>query len=236
MKILVIGDIHGRTIWEKIVDKHFNEVDKIIFLADYFDSRDGYKSKEIVENFRKIMLLRKQNPNKVVTLLGNHDLFQYCFGNNACSGYRDEIYFKLQQGKELEDLIKDKTLRIAYQYENFLFTHAGVSKTFYNKLEFKEDSVADTLNMYLDNKPNVFRFSELDYRSMVGEHIAQSPIWIRPYSLSRDKLEGYIHVVGHTHVENIDDTSYEDVVLCDSLGNRNYLIIDDVTINKCKYE
>ncbi len=40
MKIVCLGDIHGRSIWKEIAKKEAN-FDKFIFLADYFDSREG---------------------------------------------------------------------------------------------------------------------------------------------------------------------------------------------------
>lgn len=233
MKTLVIADIHGRSIWKQIVDKHFSEVDKIIFLGDYFDSREKFTSKNIVDNFREIVSFKKENPSKVELLLGNHDIFQYCFGNYSCSGYDDSTYFMLSQGKELEDLIKEGVFKICYQIDNFLFTHAGVTKTFYDNLEHKLETVADTLNSYLEHKPSVFKYSMLDYEGF-GNHISQTPIWVRPQALERDKLEGYIHVVGHTYVDEIDSTSYDDIILCDSLGNGNYLIIDNFELLKLK--
>lgn len=40
MKIVAIGDIHGRDIWEDIVKKE-HDADKIVFVGDYFDTRDN---------------------------------------------------------------------------------------------------------------------------------------------------------------------------------------------------
>ena len=39
MKYILIGDIHGRTQWKKIVEKE-KDADKFIFLGDYFDPYD----------------------------------------------------------------------------------------------------------------------------------------------------------------------------------------------------
>ena len=36
-KTIYIGDIHGRDVWEEIVEKHDN-ADHIVFIGDYFDS------------------------------------------------------------------------------------------------------------------------------------------------------------------------------------------------------
>ena len=37
MKTVIIGDIHGRISWEKIVEKE-NDADRFIFVGDYFDT------------------------------------------------------------------------------------------------------------------------------------------------------------------------------------------------------
>ena len=39
MKTIVIGDIHGRTIWKQIVIEN-PDFDKLVFIGDYFDSFD----------------------------------------------------------------------------------------------------------------------------------------------------------------------------------------------------
>lgn len=36
MKIVVIGDIHGRNVWEDIIKAE--SPDQVIFMGDYFDS------------------------------------------------------------------------------------------------------------------------------------------------------------------------------------------------------
>ena len=36
MKIIAFGDIHGRDVWKKVLDERIDEVDKVIFLGDYF--------------------------------------------------------------------------------------------------------------------------------------------------------------------------------------------------------
>lgn len=38
MKILILGDIHGRTIWKQIIENE--NPDKIIFLGDYVSTHE----------------------------------------------------------------------------------------------------------------------------------------------------------------------------------------------------
>ena len=37
-KWIAIGDVHGRNTWQQIVNLEIDNVDKIIFVGDYFDS------------------------------------------------------------------------------------------------------------------------------------------------------------------------------------------------------
>ena len=36
MEVILIGDIHGRTIWKQIVERH-PDADHYVFFGDYFD-------------------------------------------------------------------------------------------------------------------------------------------------------------------------------------------------------
>lgn len=70
MKIIVIGDIHGRTIWKDIVKQEF---DLCIFLGDYVDSHYGITAEEQEKNLLEILDFKENNPNKVILLRGNHE-------------------------------------------------------------------------------------------------------------------------------------------------------------------
>ena len=75
--ILIIPDVHGRDFWKEAVDN--NKYDKIIFLGDYADPYDfeGITDEVTIENLKSIIAYKQQNPNKVILLLGNHDLHYY---------------------------------------------------------------------------------------------------------------------------------------------------------------
>jgi metallophosphoesterase superfamily enzyme len=70
MKLLAIGDIHGRDVWKDI---NFLAFDKVVFVGDYVDSyiRSDW---QVYQNLKEIIDLKKQNFDKVVLLLGNHDI------------------------------------------------------------------------------------------------------------------------------------------------------------------
>jgi predicted phosphodiesterase len=58
MKTLIIPDVHGRTFWKKAIEKHKDEVNKIIFLGDYLDPYpwEGITRKEAIRNFQEIII------------------------------------------------------------------------------------------------------------------------------------------------------------------------------------
>lgn len=144
MKILAIGDLHGRPYNKYLTD--IKKYDKIIFLGDYVDS--FYLSDvEIIDNLKNLIQFKKDNLDKVELLIGNHD-FQYMgylkYGDQ-CSGYRysyapilNKIFF------ENKDLFK-----IAYQYNNTLFTHAGLTADYFQQLSWS--NLKDIINFKVSN-------------------------------------------------------------------------------------
>src|SRR5271157_2980755 len=131
MKILIVSDIHGRNTWKQEVNNALlNFVDKIIFLGDYVDSFD-INPVGIIHNLKEIIEFKKKYNDKVVLLLGNHDV-SYYFRFSNISGYnfmyKDEYYEIFKNNWDLFD--------IAWGYMNdkfkyTLITHAGLCKHFW---------------------------------------------------------------------------------------------------------
>ena len=217
-KIIVLGDIHGRDIWKKIIQNEL-DFDLVIFIGDYFDSYDIDIMTQM-HNFRDIIAFRNENPDKVIMLLGNHD-FHYtsgCIGNY--SGFNYSTFYNMRL--ELDNLINNGTLLIAHQIENLLFTHAGVTKTFCKEQKIDTDNLVESLNDHLIFKPNTFNFKVGSNNNVYGDDINQGPLWVRPNSLFEDGLD-YIHIVGHTSGKNII-TKIE--------NNRGYVIVDCIGYGK----
>lgn len=119
--IASLGDIHGRDRWmfhthgspyefqswrisvengapgndEFWKDLPYMKYDKIIFVGDYTDSFN-LSNPTILKNLQDIIFFKKVMPNKVVLLLGNHDI-QYLVKNEICSGYRSDMSIDLQE-------------------------------------------------------------------------------------------------------------------------------------------
>lgn len=116
----------------------------------------------------------------------------------------------------------------------FLFSHAGVTKTWLKKNVHPDQSLEVGINELLYTSPEAFAFTIGENSSPFGDDITQSPIWVRPTSLLRDRISGYIQVVGHTIQDRIIPS--DDVVFIDTLGTSGeYLILRDKHIQIEKF-
>lgn len=222
MKVIAIGDIHGRPMWEDIVNKHIDEVDKVIFVGDYFDSRDNYSASEQIDNFNKILEVKKQHPDKVILLIGNHD-FHYlrAAGYDQYSGFQRMHAVDIRE--VLETAVKADLMQMAYQHNNYIFVHAGITKTWCQNNEIDMNNPVDSINELFRVSPESFRFTTGEWMSPYGDEICQTPIWVRPRSLSRDGIDDYVQVIGHTTQDNL--TIIDNMILIDTLGTSGEFLI-----------
>lgn len=77
MKILALGDVHGRRFWKEPFEKYIDEVDKVIFIGDYMDMypNENIMYDDAINNFNEIIEAKRKYPDKVILLLGNHKYF-----------------------------------------------------------------------------------------------------------------------------------------------------------------
>ena len=233
MKIVALGDTHGRVQWKEIVEKE-KDADKIVFIGDYFDTHhDGVSGNKQLVNFKEIVAFKRANPDKVVLLFGNHD-FHYIRGMAA----RGETYSGYQGGyahdfaEAIHDAINDKSVQMCWMHDNFFFSHAGVTKTWRDRVfelnDLMEEDLVTGINDLFYHKPLSFCFAMGDNLSQSGNDKTQSPIWVRPQSLVPDMVEDIICVVGHTTVKELSITEMYRIILIDCLGTTGeYLIIED---------
>jgi hypothetical protein len=192
-KTAVIPDIHGRIFWEDVIPRK-DEFEYIVFLGDYTDpySHEGISPRQVVENFEGILKF-KESSDKVILLIGNHD-FQYLYGVNW-SRY-DHRY------RDLFIENSDK-FQMAFQYDKYLFTHAGVGDGFRSTYldHISGDNWSCKLNHLHKVSPTTFRVIG-PYRG--GWNLFSSPIWrdVRE-GLDLDYLEdGTVQIFGHTQLRN----------------------------------
>ncbi len=242
MKTLVFGDLHGRSTWklatymETTFSKH---PDRIIFVGDYFDSFD-LKTEEQINNFLDVIEFKKKSGIEVILLIGNHDHHYFPeIGYTGTSGYQSvgkyQIEYVIDQNRE--------HLQMAYSFNNYLFTHAGVSTVFMNNVfgegGWSVEHVTVELNELFRYKPHAFEFTGWD---PYGNDKNQTPIWIRPTALLKSNKKSelkkqYIQIFGHTEIDRIDlkavQKAYGNKYYCiDCLGTSGeYLVIEDDVIS-----
>lgn len=233
-KYIAVGDIHGRDNWkfklfgssyefeqwardivpngigDLMADQYpFNEYDTIIFIGDYVDS---FTVSNVImkKNLEDLMLFKNTYPDKVVLLLGNHDV-QYIVDHHTCSGYRPEMRFDFNQIYKANI----NNFKIAHVLPTpggpTLFTHAGVTNEWLEELresfrntpshkrelfaEWAESPVEDILNAAWDfNMPELYNVD----RESGGSSKWAGCLWVRPGKLKACGLDGYDQVVGHT--------------------------------------
>lgn len=225
MKLVAIGDLHGRDTWKKIVEGE-KDADTIVFIGDYLDAWNISPGQQLT-NLTEILEYKKANPEKVVLLMGNHD-FQYLTEDQRYSGYNSEYAGRFRVF--LQSALDEELLQIAYEQDGYLFTHAGVTKTWGGHIpEYLQKHMALRTNSLFSRNPDSFNFYPGD-TSGCGESIHQSPLWVRPDSLLKDFWGDMVQVVGHTSQDHI--TYYEGplphkLIMIDAIEAREYLKITD---------
>jgi predicted MPP superfamily phosphohydrolase len=227
MKIIAVGDIHGRSQWK--IPAFTQDYDLFVFIGDYFDSFE-LTGEEQIKNFEEILAFKKQFPAKVVLLLGNHDIHYLPeFAYSICKGYQAGVAIAIRT------LLQDNKehLQMAFGIDKFLFTHAGLSETWLMEC-FETPMLTPTTAPYLAEaindvwkyQPTYFTFNGID---KYGDDITQTPVWIRPRSLKKDSKtlsQSIIQVVGHTGQDKIDITGKH--IFIDTLGTTGeYLVINN---------
>jgi len=206
MRILSIGDVHGFDSWKYFV-KDISQYDKIVFVGDYVDE---YHLSNIIilNNLLEIIEFKKKYPDKVVLLLGNHD-YQYAILPPEmpllchCTGYRSEMHFDLYEifHYNLE------LFRMSYQYENYIWTHAGIHRGWYEHflVEFKkisdfEGTISEKLNLAFEFELNCLvdcGFKRNGHKKIGG------PLWADKTETWTKPLKNYHQICGHTHTDKI---------------------------------
>jgi predicted MPP superfamily phosphohydrolase len=245
MKTIVLGDTHGRSNWKLAV--HQNKPDRVIFIGDYFDSFE-ISGVEQIANFKEIIKYKEDNPQvEVVLLIGNHDHHYFPeVGYTGTSGYQAGV------GHSITQVVDENRnhLQMAYGFDDYLFTHAGVSPVFmdqvFGKDDWNKENVVVDLNELFKYKPRAFEFNGFDSS---GDNTTQTPIWIRPRSLmsankkhKKSLKKDYIQIVGHTAMRKIDLEDNDKFTggryyFIDTMEiSGNYLVIQDnnITVNSVK--
>ncbi|MBQ9309641.1 MAG: metallophosphoesterase [Bacteroidales bacterium] len=209
--MIIIPDVHGRSFWKKPVEDNLGK-EHIIFLGDYIDpyEYEGIAPWEALLQFEEIVELKKENPDNITLLLGNHDihyLTEMGRGQRFDCIRADRIKSFIMENADLFQLI--------YTAENkgkkFLYSHAGIlSGWMCNNKKYLDNATPDTIggvlnDMWADRSrwPVLFNILSDVPRSRWGDAFFGSPIWSDAEDMRIDdpELAGYYQVFGHTQQE-----------------------------------
>ena len=217
-KILIVPDVHGRAFWHRAMEL-VDQVDQIVFLGDYLDP---YSHEEIsfdlaLEEFNKILEFKKEYPDLITLLVGNHDMHYIIEDFMDCSRRNTDM---LDQLHELYNSNLD-LFNLIHIEDDWIFSHAGVYKGWMDKYEFTLENL--NLKTFLGSHwPALEDLSW--YRG--GYNSVGSCVWadLRE-SVKNELLPGYKQVVGHTQLN--DKPYITDKIAC--VDVRRCFILDTET-------
>lgn len=231
-KILILGDIHGRTLWKDIVD--LEQPDLTIFLGDYVSTHDHSVTEQMqIDNLENILQYKEANPDKVIMLRGNHDTQHLGYYWAECSGFFPKVGEYMFSNKERFL----KNTQWIHVIDNVVFSHAGISSKW-----MKNSHIDNPLDINKLEPPELFGFTPDTMFDVYGESETQPPTWIRPTSLAHCCIDGYDQVIGHTPVKKLTNISKvslhnRNVFLCDCLGtSHEYLIFNPESEERFKIQ
>lgn len=201
--ILILPDIHGRTFWKKAVER-IDEYDKVVFLGDYLDPyrHERITADDALDNFHEILAFTHANEDKVVLLLGNHDMhyvsLEYAFLAQSSRYDLDRAYEYRQLFEEHRQLFS-LAWETLWKGKRVLFTHAGVSEGWYeaNKRVIGEMN-SENLNRLLDTIEGIHALGQIGYERG-GMHRWGSMVWGDVYEFAIHKsFPDVYQVFGHS--------------------------------------
>ena len=224
-KLLVLGDIHGRTIWKDIVN--LENPDKVIFLGDYVTTHEDISSEQQLSNLEDILQYKEDRGEAVILLRGNHCLDCLGYYWAECNPTEPKVK-KVMSVDSLKSRFLNLTQWVYIDEElKTIFSHAGVSDVWMKNS--KIDSVHDINSL---EPSELFGFTPNYYGDCYGDSETQPPVWIRPQALCKCNIEGWDQVVGHTPVQKgvwhtHNTVGKNEIWFCDALGVKQYLVIDN---------
>ena len=204
---IIIPDVHGRDFWRWVLS-HRKEEERVIFLGDYLDPYEDewiYWS-DAYKGLLDIIELKRTDPEKVVLLLGNHDL-HYLF-----PGLRGSRYNEYQAEKIRKTFMDNMdcfqmAAECKIDGKRYLFTHAGVNKAWVEKyadLFGPVDKVtAYTFNSLMFKDAFVEALGDISSLRW-GNDRAGSMVWAdaEEFEWSEARLPDVVQVFGHTLQDN----------------------------------
>lgn len=228
MKTVILGDIHGRTVWKDIIEKE--QPDRTVFLGDYVSTHEDISTTQQIDNFLDILSAKEQAPQKYVLLRGNHDLQHIGFWWADCSGLNPSVQDFMSQSDIRERFLTASqwVYEMKIGDENVVCSHAGISKVW-----LEHNNIHTPSDINLEPASPIFSFTPASFFDMDGNSVSQPCTWIRPSALTESAVPGYTQIVAHTPIKmlyrhKIKGTD-NSIWFCDTLGldNPEYLVLED---------
>ena len=202
--MLIIPDVHGREFWRDPIKNYPDE--EIIFLGDYLDpySEEEITPEDAIKVFWDILELKKENPERVTLLLGNHDLM-YISGPFRIKPSRHDW----MHDSEIYKLFSDNlgSFSLVASRGDYVFSHAGVHPRWLERhpeLKVGDDTI-EILNQKLWDPLFMMSLSEYSwYRGGDLDCSIGSPVWsdVREWVNNPPELkEGITQIFGHTQLK-----------------------------------
>jgi hypothetical protein len=227
-EILIVPDIHGRNFWKPALDF----TGEIIFLGDYTDPypQEGFTQKNALENLLQIVDFKRNNPQRVCLLIGNHELsyINKKFYASRFSSTYYKHYHAILTGKDTA-----KFFQICKMIDNYLFIHAGITKGWYDTHEKELQTSGECLDTQINNLfiSDKSAFYEVSYRRG-GPDIFGSPLWADIEELTSESehfSDEIIQIIGHSQLRTTEPFVFDNIRLLD---NRQLYILKNNNIEK----
>ena len=213
--LVIIPDVHGRDFWRDAVRD--NPDGEFLFLGDYLDpyELEGISEAEAFRGLEDILEFKKDHPDRVTLLWGNHDL-HYMYPELMGSRY------DFENAERNAHMFWDhqELFKIAYETwaagKRFLFSHAGVGMGWIRQnfpALLAEEVNATLLNDLVGHTAFMSALEDVSpYRG--GDKEYGSLIWadIHEQSDLENQFPGVIQVFGHTLLGL--PFNYEDRIYC----------------------
>ena len=206
--MIIVPDVHGRDFWMNPVNQNLGK-EHILFLGDYLDPYyyENIPQEVVFPRFLEIIALKKEYPESVTLLLGNHDLH---YLDRNLEGSRYDYANQYRNRKTISD--NTECFQMTYETEvagrRYLFSHAGVLNGWImlNKpllAGARPEEIGERLNKYWRNRgywPRLFRvLSDVPY-SRGGYAPWGSPVWSDVDDFDKDdyELPDNYQIFGHS--------------------------------------
>ena len=220
-KIAVVGDVHGRVFWTDVCSR-VEDFDKIVFLGDYVSPypHEGISNERAIEVFKEVLDFKKENSDKVILLIGNHDLTY--FNTDICECRTDHKNWDLLNKMYADNL---DLFGLAWETEingkRYFFSHAGVRKGWLKCVAgewFKWDDIDKLPSADMFNNAFHKRYSgDVDdvlhetFEYLIGVYSKYrgwggwdygSIVWADIREYNEPEFDDVVFVCGHTQLKN----------------------------------